>query len=452
MRISLPFVLLILLFWASCTKEEKTNPVNHLPDIESPPTIQAYADSLFSFTIAVDDIDGDPLSVMVEGLPGWLSFDAVAWRLQGTPARQDKGEHRLTIIADDGKGQRSKSLTIEVAVLYSLQEKLVQELHERFILNTPGLLGVSAAIMTPDGQLLSATEGNSNPWEGLPVTPAHRYRMASVSKVFTAALVLRLAEEGFFQLDDKLFGYLPIPGLQYGENITIRQLLSHTAGVVDHLNSNDFWTGNWMNRTWTNEDIFQYAVGHGALFPPGTGYAYSNTGFYILGALVEEVAQMPLAQAFEQYIFGPLGLENTIYDDFSDIGHPIPDLARNARSYEYHLSAVGAAGAIVATPSDIARFGRAVYGGGFLSTASIDAMTTDYGYAVGGDHYGLGTRLWDDHNIIHHGHSGALMDYRTILMYVPAYDVCIALATNEPHANWYDLVNGILVEVVSHYQ
>ena len=452
MRLGLPILLITILLFFFFSKDTKEEPINHLPEIDSPLTAQAYADSLFSFTIAVYDIDGDPLAVEVEGLPGWLNFDPVALKLQGTPTRQDKGEHHLTVIADDGKGQRSQPLTIKVEVLYSLQEKLVQELHERFVLNTPGLLGVSAAVMTPEGQLLTATEGDSNPWEGLPVTPAHRYRMASVSKVFTSALVLRLAEEGFFQLDDKLFTYLPIPGLQYGENITIRQLLSHTAGVVDHLNSNDFWTGNWMSRTWTNEDIFQYAAGHGALYPPGTGYAYSNTGFYILGALVEEVAQMPLAQAFEQYIFAPLGLENTIYDDFSDIGHPIPNLARNARSYEYHLSAVGAAGAIVATPSDIARFGRAVYGGGFLSAASIDAMTTDYGYAVGGDHYGLGTRLWDDHNIIHHGHSGALMDYRTILMYVPAYDVCIALATNEPHANWYDLVNGILVEVVGHYQ
>ena len=227
---------------------------------------------------------------------------------------------------------------------------MVQALHERFVLDTPGLLGVSAAVMTPDGQLLAATEGNSNPWEGLSVTPAHRYRMASVGKVFTATLILRLAEEGYFQLDDKLFGHLPIPGLQYGQDITIRQLLSHTAGVVDHLNSNDFWTGNWMNRTWTNEDLFQYAVDHGALFPPGTSYAYSNTGFYILGALAEAVTQIPLAQAFEQYIFEPLGLENTLYDDFSDIAHPIPNLARSARSYEYHLSAVGGAGAIAATP------------------------------------------------------------------------------------------------------
>lgn len=452
MRFSLPIFLFLLLFWASCAKEEKEEPINHLPEISSPASVQAFADSLFSLAIEVEDMDGDPLSVRVEGLPGWLAFDAASLKLQGTPARQDKGEHSLTVIADDGKGQRSQGLTIEVVILYSLQEKLVQELHERFALNTPGLLGVSAAVVTPEGQLLTATEGDSNPWEGIAATPAHRYRMASVSKVFTAALVLRLAEEGYFQLDDKLFTHLPIPGLEYGQDITIRQLLSHTAGIVDHLNSNDFWTGNWMNRTWTNEDIFQYAVDHGALFPPGTGYAYSNTGFYMLGALAETVTQIPLAQAFEQYIFEPLGLENTLYDDFSDIAHPIPNLARNARSYEYHLSAVGAAGAIVATPSDIARFGKAVYGGGFLSPASMEAMITDYGFAVGGEHYGLGTRLWDDHNIIHHGHTGALMDYRTIVMYAPAYGVCIALATNEPHANWFDLVNGILVEVVNHYR
>jgi CubicO group peptidase (beta-lactamase class C family) len=79
-------------------------------------------------------------------------------------------------------------------------------------------------------------------------------------------------------------------------------------------------------------------------------------------------------------------------------------------------------------------------------------MITDYGFAVGGSNYGLGTRLWDDFGIVHYGHTGSLMDYRSIIMYVPEADVSIALSTNDPHPNWFDLVNGVLVVVTNHYR
>jgi len=447
----LPLALFSVLLFATCTKETAEDPINHLPEIGTPLEILAYADSLFTYTIPVEDVDGDEVLVTVGNLPGWLAFDADIRKLSGTPTRQNQGTRELTITADDGKGQRSRQLAIRVVVILTLQEKLDMELLHHFQLTTTGLLGVSAAVATAEGALLTSTAGKHSPSSEGAVTPNHQYRMASVSKIFTAALILRLAEEAYFSLDDKLFAHLPIPGLEHGEDITIRHLLSHTAGVVDHLNSNDFFTGSWMTRTWANEDIFNYAVQKGALFEPGTAYYYSNTGFYILGALAEEVTGLSLREAFQQWVFTPLGLEQTLYDDYSNRIAHIENLAENERAYEYHLSAVGAAGAIVSTPADVARFGMAVYGGHFLSPASLQQMTTDYGFAVGGENYGLGTRLWDDHGIIHYGHTGALMDYRTILMYVPAKGLCIAIATNEPHSRWFDLVNGLLVEIVQFY-
>ncbi|MCB0560067.1 MAG: serine hydrolase [Lewinellaceae bacterium] len=450
LRFALPVCFSLLLF-TTCSKEAAEDPINHLPEIDTPMEVLAYADSLFTYTIAVEDIDGDEVTVTAGGLPGWLAFDSGSRKLSGTPSRQNEGAREITITADDGKGQRSRKLTIRVVALLTFQEKLDEELLNHFYLTTTGILGVSAAVATPEGELFTSTAGKHSPFSDGAVNPNHRYRMASVSKIFTAALILRLAEEGHFELDDKLFDYLPIDGLEYGEAITIRQLLSHTSGLVDHLNSSDFFTGSWMTRTWTNEDIFDYAVQKGALFEPGTAYAYSNTGFYILGALAEKVTGLGLSEAFEQWIFAPLGLEQTLYDDFSNRIAHIAGLAENERAYEYHLSSVGAAGAIVSTPGDVAKFGLALYGGQFLSPASLQQMTTDYGFAVGGDHYGLGTRLWDDYGIIHHGHTGALMDYRTILMYVPAKGICIALATNDPHSRWYDLVNGLLVDMVQFY-
>jgi len=79
-------------------------------------------------------------------------------------------------------------------------------------------------------------------------------------------------------------------------------------------------------------------------------------------------------------------------------------------------------------------------------------MQKDIGNQKGGDHYGLGMRLWDDFGIKHIGHTGALMGYRSILMYLPEYDITIALATHHSHYNWYDLVNGVMLEMADYYR
>jgi len=145
-------------------------------------------------------------------------------------------------------------------------------------------------------------------------------------------------------------------------------------------------------------------------------------------------------------------MENTLYDDFSHRRKHIPGLAENRRAYEYHQSAVGAAGAIVSTPADMARFGHALYTGKLVSETSLVAMQQDIGAEKGGDHYGLGMRLWDDFGIRHIGHTGSLMGYRSILLYLPEYKVTLALSTHHSHYKWYDLVNGLMLEMADYYR
>ena len=123
---------------------------------------------------------------------------------------------------------------------------------------------------------------------------------------------------------------------------------------------------------------------------------------------MKNVLDQPLGEAYQEWIFDPTGMSQSIYDNFSTRKKRIPQLAENSRAYEYHQSAVGAAGAIISTPADLARFGHALYTGQLVSEASLKDMTTDIGVNVGGDHYGLGMRLWDDHGITHQGHSGLL--------------------------------------------
>ena len=414
--------------------------------------IQAFTESPFELDIEVEDLDHDVLKVTAHNLPDWLTFDPYLVQLYGNPGREDKGEYVITIKADDGRVIRTKMISLDVKYGHSVKQHLGEAFSSLYEKEVSNLLGASAAIITPDGTLHTSTAGRSNPWNNEPVNPNHRYRVASVSKLFTSALILRLVEEGRFQLDDKLYDYLPVENIPYSKEVTIRQLLSHTAGVIDHLNHPAFYRGNWKYRTWKPGDIHYFASHRRARFRPGQGYAYSNTGFYLLGELIEKVLEKPLGEAYKEYIFDPLGLKQTLYDDFSTRRNKIDSLAENDRAYEYHQSAVGAAGAIVSTPSDIARFGHALYTGKLVSDTSLQEMIKDIGKTVGGDHYGLGMRLWDDNGILHMGHTGALMGYRAILMYLPEYEVTIALATNDRHYKWYDLVNGLMMEMADYYR
>ncbi len=412
----------------------------------------ALSEQEFELNIEVEDIDNDVLKVQVYNLPDWCTFDPYLMQLYGHPERMDKGEYFITIKVDDGRVVRTKMLDLEVEYGHSAEQHLEEAMNRVWKEKLSNLIGASAAVISPEGELNTVTIGHGDAYRRETLSADHRYRIASVSKLVTATLIMKLVEEGHFSLDDHLQDHLQVPGLPNSAEITIRQLLSHTAGVVDHLNHPSFYRGNWKYRRWSESDIYRFAAVRRARFKPGESYAYSNTGYYLLGELAEKVTGKTLGEAYDHYIFTPAGLKNTLYDDFSHRRKRIEKLAENRRAYEYHQSAVGAAGAIISTPSDMARFGHALYTGQLVSEASLEEMKKDVGFEKGGDHYGLGMRMWDDYGIQHIGHTGSLMGYRSILMYLPEYEVTLAIATHHSHYRWYDLVNEVMVEMADYYR
>ncbi len=348
----------------------------------------------------------------------------------------------LLTLAAASCGKEPTAPIVEPPPTLTPEAELANRLQQGWATLTPGLRGVSVAVLTRDDKLYTATVGASAPWvNSPPLSATHRFRVASVSKSFMAALILKLAEEGRLELDDKVTEHWPDCPVPNSGSITLRQLLSHTAGVFDHLNANTFWNdpANTATKVWTLEEILGFAARNGPLFAPGTSYAYSNTGICVLGGVVERILGMSYGTAVAQRLAGPMGLTSTVYDDFSTANAKIPHLAESAAAYSYHASAACAAGAMVSSPTDMARFGRLVYGGRFLGASSTGDMTRNLGKAVGGQDYGLGTRLWTRYGTSYHGHTGSLMDYRTILMYVPAGDLTIAMAANGAHDSWTTL-------------
>lgn len=422
------------------------------PEILLPRSMTAFAGEEFSHVINASDPQNRTLDLFADGLPAWLKLIPEENRLTGTPSREDAGQYQFEITADNGK--KATRQTARLLVYASRSEyELQQKIETSIDVITPGLRGLSVAVIDGEGDLSIAFTGDMGP--GLThrrVDRESQFRIASVTKPMTAALILKLVDEGRLGLDDVVTDHYETQ-LPNANSITIRQLLSHTAGVFDHLNANVFWNTFSSNysRIWTVEELVQFAVQNGSLFTPGTSYRYSNTGFCVLGAVVEAITEMELEEAYQTMLFDPMGLQHTLYDNFSSSTNPIENLARSGRAYQYHLSAAGASGAMVASPSDVASFGRQFYGGRYLSRELTDEISVNIGGRVGGQNYGLGTRIWNVSGIPHHGHTGSLMDYRSILMYIPEFDLSIAIHAHDTHTSWSTLVNDLFFYVVNNF-
>lgn len=211
------------------------------------------------------------------------------------------------------------------------------------------------------------------------------YRVGSVTKTFTAVLALQLVEEGLLNADSKLSDYYP--SMPNADKITIEHLLQHRSGLFNFTNRPDFAT--YMVAGKEKEDLLKLFQSLEVNFEPGERYEYSNTGYVLLGYIIEDVSDMSYGQLLQERIVEKIGLKRTHYGKATDLA------ANEAQSFvkletwtmvpESNLNVPGAAGAVVSTPSDLARFFEALFGGELIGEASLSTMTTlkdNYGYGV----------------------------------------------------------------------
>lgn len=219
------------------------------------------------------------------------------------------------------------------------------------------------------------------------------FELASLTKQFTATLVLQLQESGRLHMDDKAATYLPQYGLS--PSITIRMLLNHTSGLADYLSFPAFQ--NWYVAGVPDETVLT-AIGSAALdSPPGTAWAYSNSNYFVLGAIIEQVTGQSYAVNLQQRIFTPFGLTSAHYD--------LPPAPPAALGYSLrsgtvapvrlaNRSALFAAGAVSADVNDVLNWDHALFSSAVLSAGSFEEMTTPAAIGVGdGSYYGFGLFL-----------------------------------------------------------
>jgi CubicO group peptidase (beta-lactamase class C family) len=441
----------ILIFLISCSKNDIDTPstTNRPPTVAVQGEVTIVVGQRLSVPVNYSDPDNDPITITTPGLPASLQFVRDSMRIIGTPALADTGTRTIRVVADDGKAKTEVSFSLHVFANENGQKQffLGKRLEASMLSITPGLQGVAVSVINGGNETFSVARGSRIIGQpNVPLQPANPFRIASATKSMVAAIILKLSEQGKIGLDQPVNQYITNP-LFNASVITIRQLLNHTAGLYDHLNANSFWShpANNATKIWSLDELIALGNAAGPLFAPGTRYAYSNTGYVVLGKVIEQVTGKPIALTFKELLFDPIGMPSALYDDGNTLPNVINDLATNNRSYEYSPTAAGPAGAVVSNAIDLAKFGRSVYGAHYLNAASVAEMIKNYGQPLGGQNYGLGTRLWNLNGILHHGHTGALMDYRSIVIYIPEKQMSIGMITHGVHANWFTLVDDIML-------
>jgi len=259
----------------------------------------------------------------------------------------------------------------------------------------------------------------------VPATPATRYRIGSITKMFTGVLIFQLIEEKKLALDTKLATFFPqVPNAR---DITIDQLLSHRSGI--HNFTNDPAYVGYMTQPKTQAELLAIIAQPQPDFAPGAKYEYSNSNFVLLTCIVEKLTRIPCAQALQKRVFTKAGLQNTCY------GGKIDPQKQEAFSYETSgggwqlspetdMSIPAGAGALVSTPTDLDRFLEALFGGKLLSASSLAAMQDvrdGYGRAM------LQAPFGEKKG---YGHTGGIDAFRSVALYFPGDKLAVALCGN----------------------
>lgn len=322
--------------------------------------------------------------------------------------------------------------------------------------------GVSVAIVFDDGSTWTGVSGLADVAAKRRVTPDTAFAIASISKTFTAALVVDLAAEGRLDLADSAGEYLPEHKMLAG--VTIRMLLDHTSGLRDFFENPKIDKALLAERArgWSLAQTLGY-VGK-PYFPPGTDWHYSNTNYLFLGLIAERIDGRPLAEQLRARYFQPLGLESAFYQAaerppgatahgyrFAGLRKTLPpiDVADGTGIMPFRsvVTASAGAGSVAATALDTARWARALYGGRALEPGGLALMLGGLepvaGYAPFIP-YGLGVQALDVNGMKTFGHSGRFLGFRAVVRYLPHHDISIAVLTNQSRVDPGVIVQSLL--------
>lgn len=265
-----------------------------------------------------------------------------------------------------------------------------------------------------------------------------KYRIGSISKTFTAAIILQLIDEKKLTTETKLAQYFP--ALQNSDKITVEQLLRHRSGLFNLTNSADYLS--WMEQPKSRAELLEIIAKNPNVFEPDQKAEYSNTNYVLLSYIAEKVEDKDFSEILKDRITEPLGLRNTYY------GGKIAPEKNEALSYthfnrwepasETDMSIPAGAGAVISTPTDLNTFFYSLFNGKVVSDNSLAKMKKLV------DNFGMGIVQIPFHERKGFGHNGGIDGFRSVAAYFPDDNVSVAYTTNGMVMPINDIMIGAL--------
>lgn len=288
------------------------------------------------------------------------------------------------------------------------------------------ITGVVLAVKNPPCGLRILTSG------GKDLDPTKLQRIGSITKTYVAAVILSLVSEGAIALDDPLSKW--VSTVPNGENISIRQLLQHESGLFNYTDDTDFLTQALTTDTsYTPQQLVDVSIAHPVYGPPGSEWHYSNTNFVLLGMIAESVGKKPIAALVRERVLTKLGANETFFDGEEAVHGTLATGLSSTNAdltHAYGLSWAWAAGAMVATPSDLVLWIERLGNGSFYDAATQSEVVTTVPTSQASMGYGLGMMVLSNAATggagAGYGHGGDIPGYHSQAFYFPDSKTTIA--------------------------
>jgi D-alanyl-D-alanine carboxypeptidase len=327
----------------------------------------------------------------------------------------------------------------------SIDDYIEGRMHKRHI------PGVSIAIVQDGKVVLAKGYGVANVELSVPATENTVYQLASVTKTFTATAIMILAQEGKLALDDRITARLPDLPAAWGE-VTVGHLLNHTSGIKSYTAVRDFHKTS--RKDYTQREILDLVAKEPPEFAPGEKWNYNNTGYFLLGMLIEKVTGKAYGEVLDERIFKPLGMTQTRVNDLHAV---IPNRAqgytwngKELRNGDYvSPTQPFSAGMLVSTVNDLVKWDAALRTDTLLGKSTLDQMWTPTRLSKGGEaEYGFGWSIGkvNGHRLVAHG--GGIPGFSTQLSRYVDDNLTVIILTNADSGNAGAVARGIAGRLV----
>ena len=344
--------------------------------------------------------------------------------------------HRLALVLLIVLPSRAADLTEEV-------DRIAKHYHEQYQFN-------GAVLVSKSGEVaFKGAYGMANREWNIPHTADTRFRLGSITKQFTAALILQLVDEGKVDLQAPLSRYVPEYPAKVADRVTVHHLLTHTSGIQSYTSMEGFFE-NRSRDPYKPVDFLKVFAEEPLTFEPGAKFLYNNSGYFLLGVIIEKTTGMPYEEVLEERIFGPLGMAHSGYDQAA------PLIEKRAEGYdallvEYRnapyldMSIPYAAGSLYSTVEDLYTWDRALAAGKVISNEMSNKMFQPYekmaeapdapSYGYGWTVSEMGKPGAEGEKLTVAGHGGGINGFNTLIQRIPSDGHLIVILNNSPGAN-----------------